>query len=390
MALGVRLVGTAFVLFPCLLLGGCGAEAKAARPARVDIAAQMDRAAPAFGTVTVRGLDAAHLRRAKTGGRGAALVVLATQGSEPAPGTPPVVGKWRVVNDELEFTPAFAPSGGMRLLVRVDTAALAGRVDGAPPLEAWFEVPLDRTERLVTQLLAIHPTADTLPENQLRWYLEFSAPMQPGEVLEHVHLVNDSGATVNDAFLMVADELWDPSGTRLTLLLDPGRVKRGIRTNLELGRPLQAGRRYTLRIDPEWRDAAGQPLGSRTEKRFAVVAADFAAPNPASWTLTEPQANTRAALVVRFGESLDHALARRLLAVYSQAGDPIAGEVTLAAADREWRFTPAAPWSAGAYQVRVSPELEDLAGNRPGRVFDRDIAVVVQDTMELVRRFEVK
>ncbi len=389
MALGVRLLGPVFLLFPCLLLGGCGAEAKAARPERIEVLAQLERAAPSFGTITLRGLEPALLRRAASRRRSTAMVVLATHGDAVAPGTPPLVGRWRVIDDALEFIPAFAPSGGMQLLVREDTAALAGREAPAPPLEARFEVPLDQRERPVTQLLAIHPAADTLPENQLRWYLEFSAPMRPAEALQQVHLLDQSGNEVQDAFLMVADELWDPSNTRLTLFLDPGRVKQGIRTNVELGRPLQAGRRYTLRVDPSWHDARDRPLGRTTEKRFAVVAADFATPRPTAWVLTEPKANARAALVVRFDEPLDHALARRLIAVYNHAGSVVTGDVMLTDADREWSFTPATAWSAGAYELRVSPELEDLAGNRPSRVFDRDVSAE-QQSAELVRKFVVR
>lgn len=388
MALSARsLLGAAFALLPGLLLGACSGGAAASRAARIEIAAQLDREFPAFGTITVHGLDARLLRRAESRDQ-RGLAVLAAPEVEPAPETPRMLGRWRVVGGRLEFTPAFPPSGGMWLLVRVDTGALSGRSGGAPVVEARFQVPVERVVGPGPELLAVHPSADTLPENQLRWYLQFSRPMRPGDALEHVHLLDERGAEVHDAFLMVGDELWDPSGTRLTLLLDPGRVKQGIRTNVELGRPLQAGRQYRLRINADWRDAAGRPLGRVTEKRFAVVAPDFVAPNPAEWLVTEPSAGTQAALALRFTEPLDHALARRLLAVYDQSGEPVPGEVTLADKDRLWRFTPAALWNPGEHEVRVSPELEDLAGNRPGRVFDRDVTAERRG-FELVRRFRV-
>ena len=57
------------------------------------------------------------------------------------------------------------------------------------------------------------------------------------------------GVKFTGAFLALDQELWDPVRRRITLLFDPGRVKRGVRTNLESGAPLVAGRRYRLVID---------------------------------------------------------------------------------------------------------------------------------------------
>ena len=62
-----------------------------------------------------------------------------------------------------------------------------------------------------------------------------------------------------ELFLELEDELqW--SLTRLTLLLDPARVKRGLKPNLDEGRALEAGKRYQLVIDQQWPDATGRPL----------------------------------------------------------------------------------------------------------------------------------
>jgi hypothetical protein len=198
--------------------------------------------------------------------------------------------------------------------------------------------------------------------------------MFPGRALDHVRLVDHRGAEVTGAFLDLSEELWDPSGRRLTLWFDPGRVKQGIRTNLESGRPLRAGREYTLLVDSAWTDAAGRPLAAGVEKRFVATDADHRGPDPAAWRITEPMARSRAALEVDFGEPLDHALAGRLLALEDSADRAIEGTVELLDDDRRWRFLPATAWAAGRYQLKVSPELEDVAGNRPGRPFDLDVA----------------
>lgn len=74
--------------------------------------------------------------------------------------------------------------------------------------------------------------------------------------------------------------------------------------------------------------------------------------------------------MVRFGEPLDHALAMRLITVL-RASRPLPGRAELMAGGGEWRFRPDAPWSADEHVLRVAPDLEDLAGNRVGRLFDR-------------------
>jgi hypothetical protein len=36
-------------------------------------------------------------------------------------------------------------------------------------------------------------------------------------------------------------------------------------------------------------------------------------------------------------------------------------------------FTPNAPWNAAPYRLVIDERLEDLAGNRPGLLFDRPL-----------------
>jgi len=79
-------------------------------------------------------------------------------------------------------------------------------------------------------------------------------------------------------------------------------------------------------------------------------------------------------LRVSFGESLDHALAMRLITVVDSNDSPVAGRALLGERDRVWSFTPDTNWSAGRLTLRVEPALEDLAGNNLARPFDSDRA----------------
>src|SRR5206468_10702471 len=91
-------------------------------------------------------------------------------------------------------------------------------------------------------------------------YLHFSAPMSRGEVYRRVRLLGEGDRPVDRPFLEIGEELWDPDGTRLTLLFDPGRIKRGLVPRKEEGPILEEGRAYTLVVDPAWPDAQGRPL----------------------------------------------------------------------------------------------------------------------------------
>jgi hypothetical protein len=73
-------------------------------------------------------------------------------------------------------------------------------------------------------------------------------------------LIDQAGAKVDVPFLELGEELWDPSGRRFTLFFDPGRIKRGLLSQQELGIALHEGKRYTLVIDKGWKDADGRTL----------------------------------------------------------------------------------------------------------------------------------
>lgn len=363
-----------------LWLAGCAPGGETG--GTIDVTATLDRAAADFGVVRVTGLPFA--------GDTTALSVFAATDSVLA-GSPTLSGRWSRSGDTMLFTPRFPPSSGVALWVRADGARL-GRTDSARLLQWWqFDFPAVAGDTSPPTLVAIHPAGDSLPENLLRWYLEFSRPMRPGQALDHVRLVDDQGGEDRTAFLDTSEELWDPEGRRLTLLFDPGRVKRGIRTNVEQGRPLVAGHAYRLRIEPGWEDLSGRGLEGRSEKMIVTTAADHDGPDPLTWDLLLPVVGGTDPLVVSFGEPLDHALATQLIAVIDERGAPVRGAVVLKRDDREWRFTPDEPWTEGRYQLLTSPELEDVAGNRPGRPFDHETGTVpggASPTGPIVRRFE--
>jgi hypothetical protein len=295
----------------------------------------------------------------------------------PAGSGPPVAGAYRVSSGRVVFEPLFplVPGLAYEAVVQLDRLRQAAGPASGPTgrVVRRIVVPAPTGTRR-TVVAAVYPTTGRVPANLLRMYVEFSGPMREGEAARHVSLVDDQGRRLPGAFLALRQELWDSSHRRLTLLLDPGRIKRGLRPNQELGAPLLAGRRYQLRIDAGWRDAQGTPLVSGFETAWTAGAPERRALDPAAWSIAAPCAGTTGAIVVRSPVPLDHALARRLVRVTDRASVPVPVTVELEDAGRTVRIVPARVWRSGAYHLLFPAELEDVAGNRPGRAFDVDLA----------------
>ena len=287
---------------------------------------------------------------------------------------PQVLGSYRVVAGDLIFEPRYPLRKGLRY------RAVFRLVQ--PEVAATFEIPAEH-KTPSTRVEHIYPSIDVLPDNQLKFYVTFSAPMQRGEAWRRIHLYDAAGKQVELPFLELQQELWDPDHRRLTVLFDPGRIKRGLLPLQEAGPAIENGRQYKLVIDREWMDAAGAPLTAGFSKSFRAAPADRTPPDPKDWRITAPAARGRSPLVLDFPKPLDYALLLHLIDVVDAAGRPVAGSVSVEQQERRWKFTPDAPWQAGSYKIRIDTSLEDLAGNRIGRPFD-------VDTFERVERPEKK
>ena len=162
-----------------------------------------------------------------------------------------------------------------------------------------------------------------------------------------------------------------PIATRYTVFFDPGRVKRGILPNKQMGRALAAGKRYTLLVKREWRDGHGLPLKEEFRHEFRASPPLERPLSMAAWKVAAPAAGTREPVVVTFPDPLDHGLLRRALGV-ARGGAALEGDVAIEGAETRWRFTPRDPWVSGDYDLVALAFLEDLAGNRIGRAFEVD------------------
>ncbi len=284
---------------------------------------------------------------------------------------PKLLGSTTLEGDVVVFTPRFRMSAGK-------SYHAVGAVIGSPAssasdrIEVTLSIP-PKTSPSSAVVAAITPSAAVLPENLLRLYVHFSEPMSQGDVYDHVRLFDlTRGELVRDPW-MAAEELWDPEGRRLTLLIHPGRIKRGLLPREVEGPVLSDGHIYVLRIAATLRDAQGRSLAREHEKLFRAGPEDRERPDTRSWQLSPPLAESRLPLEVRFPEPLDGALAKRLIWIVDATGDVVPGEATLERDESQWSFRPDETWRSGAYHLRVDERLEDLAGNNLGALFDVDV-----------------
>lgn len=304
-----------------------------------------------------------------------------TEGSSSAPDRPPMLGRYSIQEGLLTFEPQFPLVTGVayRAEFRPDHLPGAQSSKGGP-IVSVFKLPAT-TDGPRTVVKQIFPSSPSLPENLLKFYVHFSAPMSRGQIYEHIHLRDDSEKEIELPFLEIDEELWDPAMTRLTLFIDPGRIKRGVLPLEEIGPALEAGKSYSLTIESDWKDGAGKPLQAVFEKRFRVVAPDRDPPDPARWQIQAPGAGTREPLQVAFSEPMDQALAQRVIRVVADLGKEVAGDVTLQDKEQRWIFVPNNAWRPGTYQVVVPTTVEDLAGNNIGKPFEVDLFEGVQRPM---------
>jgi hypothetical protein len=296
---------------------------------------------------------------------------------------PPLTGSYHVRDSTLVFEPRYPLQPGLayQALFRPqgDNTAPAGT------LAETFAIPKPDAGPL-TFVEQVYPTTGRLPENQLKLYVHFSGPMSRGEAYRRVVLLDAQGKPISLPFLELEQELWDPAGKRLTLLFDPGRVKRDLLPNREVGSPLREGERYTLVIDRAWPDATGRPLRQEFRKAFAVGPPDHDPPTETTWRLTPPRAASRDPLTVDFPEPLDEALLSRVLHVTTPTGERIAGAIEIGEQETRWQFRPSQPWKPGDYLLDAATLLEDLAGNSLERPFEVDVFEKVEDRVERVSR----
>ncbi|MET1259893.1 hypothetical protein ABV409_11135 [Flagellimonas sp. DF-77] len=272
-------------------------------------------------------------------------------------GAIPVQGRHTVEGDYLVFTPFFPFERGLAYVVRFkqfDTEI------GHSYRSFFFEGQQPSHE---VKVLGIYPSGNVLPENLLRFYIHFNTPMKKGMAMDYITLSDAAGTSVPNSFMEFKQELWSPDGKRLTLLFDPGRIKRGVSTHMQLGPALLEGDRFYLTVSEAWQNVFGATLSKKTTKEFLVGVANRTAIDLRNWQIHRPKVRSLEPLTIIFDRAMDHALLQSMITIEGEVKKSIAGQWEVHGLEHRIQFVPSEEWQQGSYRIIVDSRLEDVAGN---------------------------
>jgi hypothetical protein len=212
--------------------------------------------------------------------------------------------------------------------------------------------------------IRISPQARVLPANTLRFYIHFPRSGEAHFDRDRLWLLNEEEQVVRDPFLVLSQELWSVDGRRLTVLMEPGRIKRGLGADPSHEPALVVGRTYSLVVTA---------LGQTARHTFRVGDPVLEAVDETDWRLVVPRVGSLDPAVVHFDRVMDAALCEDEIAVMTPSGELVQIRVSLTPDGTAARLIPSHPWRAGQHRLLASERLEDVCGNRLGEALDHDL-----------------
>ncbi|PHS68357.1 MAG: hypothetical protein COB12_00445 [Flavobacterium sp.] len=273
-----------------------------------------------------------------------------------------ISGEYSYTNKKLYFTPSFPFEKGFNYEIRYYNK------------DTIISIP--KAEKKAAFVTNIFPTTNHIPENLLRFYIYFSSPMREGDFLNYIHLYDENGTDLKGVFFDNQYELWNSNFTRLTILVDPGRVKTGLKANLELGRAFQKNKKYKLQINKNWMTLNGQILSNNYTKEFYGTTAELTFPKKENWKITLPKINSKDPLVINFGKTVDHVSVHQFIQIITTANLVVIGNVELKENESVMFFYPKEKWKKGAYQIAINSRFEDIVGNNLNGLFDHKMGTL--------------
>jgi hypothetical protein len=213
--------------------------------------------------------------------------------------------------------------------------------------------------------IRISPQAKVLPANTLRFYIHFPRPGEAHFDRHQLWLLNEEEQVVQDPFLVLSQELWSLDGRRLTVLMEPRRIKRGFGADPSHDPALVIGKAYSLVFTA---------LGQTVSHTFRVSDPVLKAINETAWRLVSPTVGSLDPAVVHFDRVMDAALCEDEIGILTPSREVVQTHVSLASDGTAAQLIPRHRWSTGEHRLVVSERLEDVCGNRLGEALDHDLS----------------
>lgn len=215
------------------------------------------------------------------------------------------------------------------------------------------------------QVVQIDPVSPSLPENVLRMHIQFSDPMREGYISKYIRVIDvETGAEVEQAFFDSFYELWTPDHRRLTLLVDPGRVKTGLEAHDTLGRAFVAGRDVRIEVSSDWPTLSGDTLAGTFAQSFTVTPEERSAMDPSTWDVSFDHGVVR----LSFDRVIDIHSLNAHVRVLDNTDTPIGSDWALDETGQVALST--IETSAVPHRLVIRHRFEDVAGNTVTAAFD--------------------
>ncbi len=285
----------------------------------------------------------------------------------------PILGTIQIDKAELRFTP-LVPFGWNQEYTLIYKNTIEYFILEIPEVYDYLKVK------------AIYPSAKSLPSNLLKWYVQFSHPINEVHVYDYIRFINSQGDTLSRTILSLENALVSEDGKLLTVWIEPGRQKRDLIPNKQLGPVFEKDAMYQLIVQKDIKDRQGVSMQKDFTHSFQITNADRIQPNISSFKILPPEHNNN--LVIYFEEPMDYGSTINNFKIINSEKKEIHGEWQLTNNESTLIFTPKYSWKKGVYQVLIDSSLEDLAGNNLNRLFDSEVSI--SDIQQLLIEYKLE
>ncbi len=238
-----------------------------------------------------------------------------------------------------------------------------------------FSLPVPENYEFLS-VSKIYPTSSRLPSNLLKWYIRFSKPINTAHIYDHIKFVNASGDTLSRVVLRLENALISDNATLLTLWIEPGRQKRDLIPNKQLGPVFNNQENYSLIISKNIKDNKGVSMQKDFIHPFLITDTDRVKLAINTWEINSIEANSRGNLLIKCDEPIDYGSSLNNITILNSNDQEVTGTWDLLNQEKVIAFKPKEPWKKDSYEVHFDAGIEDLAGNNLYRLFDNELHTI--------------